>query len=113
MKDTTTYAPFWLCRIEGEHFLILEDEAMLPHMDVFDDMNREGNGYDWTDVAVALIRGQEKALESLISFDPEAGAFTAQGELEALKRLASLLHVVAHDHDRLREVLKDAPAEWM
>lgn len=113
MNDEAAYAPLVLYSLQGKHYLNLSDVDMVPHMDVFDEVKREGNGYDWTAVAVSAIRETDPSLEKRVTFDPEAGSFTAIGDLDDLRRLAAVLHGALHDHARLRVLLRNAPADWM
>ena len=44
-------------------------------------------------------------LKDDITFDPEAGMFSAQGSKSALERLGTEMHAVFHDDAVIRELL--------
>jgi hypothetical protein len=116
-EDRSTYAPFILIEHRhdpGNYSLILSDTEMVNGADaVFKANGRYGNGYGWSDVALAAMRAEAAALEARLAMDPEAGMFSAYGaDLEALKALAALLHRGFHDHGVLASWVRAAPYEY-
>jgi len=114
--DTTAYAPLILYKNEGDsggYTLMLSDSEMDPTFDVFEDNGRLGNGYAWADVALQVMRTRDPALEGEIEMDPEAGTFVAYGtNLDALQKLAALLHHAFHNHAVLADLVRSAPYEY-
>jgi hypothetical protein len=116
MKDDKTYAPLVLFEYDhkpGHYCLMLTDNHMVDVMDVFEENGRYGNGYGWTDVAVAAIRQEAPAIEGKVDFDPEAGMFVAFGEdLDALQQLGRILSGAFADKEQLGPLVASAPYEW-
>lgn len=114
-RDDTTWAPFLLFQYEsGDGYsLILSDGKMGPCEAPLAAAGRDPGGYTWADIAVHLMRSQAPGLPGRLGLDPEAGMFCAYGkDLEALQRLAGLLHGVFHDPKALEAVAKAAPWEY-
>src|SRR5258708_15260481 len=79
--DKTSYAPFILADRGKYRSLILADRDMVAKAHVFEERKAEGwigSGYDWTSIARVLLMEQLPDLQSNISFDPEAGMFSAR-----------------------------------
>jgi hypothetical protein len=116
VEETLQYAPFKLFEYDhkpGHYCLMLSDDSMETHMDLFDSNDRYGNGYAWADVAVYAMRSQSPKLEAVIDMDPEAGTFVAFGaDLAALRGLAKLLSGAFHKPKQLADWVKNAPYEW-
>ncbi|MFL5807348.1 MAG: Imm51 family immunity protein [Roseiflexaceae bacterium] len=103
------YAP---CRLieygSGDYGLILSD-AHFVHYDVFEELGREGNGYDWCSVVDWLARSEHPAWAQHVSYHPEAGMFVARSADRAvLGAVAGLIRRALHDKDVLRDAITHA-----
>jgi hypothetical protein len=109
--DKSSYAPFILADNGKYRSLILTDRDMIARAHVFEERKAEGwigSGYDWTSVARVLLIEQLPDLESNISFDPEAGMFSAGGPRPALERLAAAMLAAFESDEILRDLLSRA-----
>jgi hypothetical protein len=104
-SDKTTYAPFILSTGKYQS-LIMAENGMMGRIDIFEAAGREGNGYDWTSVAEVVVR--ERLAGINVTFDPEAGMFSASGSLPDLQRLGEQLRQVYADEAQLRDLLTRA-----
>lgn len=114
-RDDETWKPLLLYPYEDgvRYGLILSDSKMGPTMATFEAAGRHPGGYGWSDVASHLVATRAPELEGRFDMDPEAGMFVAYGkDLEALQKLAGLLHEVFHDQAKLAAAVKDAPWQW-
>lgn len=115
LDERTKYAPLILFEYDhepGKYCLMLSDDPMIEHEELFEANGREPSGYGWADVALQVIRTRAPALEARLGMDPEAGTFVAYGsDLEALQQLGALLHEAFHDPAILGPLVKDAPWE--
>lgn len=115
LDERTKYAPLILFEYDhepGKYCLMLSDDHMIEHDELFEANGREPSGYGWADVALQVIRTRAPALEARLGMDPEAGTFVAYGsDLEALQQLGALLHEAFHDPAILGPLVKDAPWE--
>ncbi len=68
----------------------------------------EGNGYDWNAIAQVVIAEQLPDLKGQLSFDPEAGMFSASGPRPALEQLGTAMRAVFEDDGTLRDLLSRA-----
>jgi len=110
MTDKETYHPFILID-EDFRSLIMSDTHMVSKQDIFHeraDEGWEGNGYDWTSIAHVLVDEELTHRKGDLSFDPEAGMFSAQGSLEALQDLATEMQKIYNDDARIRDLLSRA-----
>ena len=108
--DSTSYAPFILMTGEFES-LFMSDSHMVKWFPIFAEREDEGwvgGGYDWTSIARVLVKEQLPELETQISYDPEAGMFSAQGPVEALKTLGGAMQRVYNDEALIRDLLSRA-----
>lgn len=64
-----------------------------------------GGGYDWTSLARVLVAEQLYEIQSQISYDPEAGMFSAHGPLDALKLLGAAMQKLYNDGAAIRDLL--------
>ena len=116
LDERTRYAPLILFEYDhdpGKYCLMLSDDHMIEHEELFGSHGREPNGSGWADVALQVIRTRAPALEGRLGMDPEAGTFVAYGsDLEALEQLGALLHEAFHDPGVLGPLVKDAPWEY-
>lgn len=72
--------------------------------DVFVQLGREGNGYDWQAVIEYLLCNQLPELTTSIRYDSEASMFVAiSNDRNALKLLAGLVQRTIADPTLLRE----------
>ena len=109
--DKSSYAPFILAEHGKYRSLILSDRDMIAKAHVFEERKAEGwigSGYDWTSVARVLLIEQLPDLQSDISFDPEAGMFSASGARPALERLATAMLAAFESDEILRDLLSRA-----
>jgi len=89
----------------------MSDKDMAARVGVFEERSGagwQGNGYDWTSIARVLVDEKLPDLKDELEFDPEAGMFSAQGPLEALKRLGKEMKKVFDDETLLRDILSRA-----
>ena len=108
--DKETYAPLILMTGEYES-LFMSDSHMVKWFPIFEERAEEGwtgSGYDWTSLARVLISEQLPEIESQIDYDPEAGMFSAQGPLEALKALGAAMQDLYNDEAMIRDLLTRA-----
>jgi len=108
--DKITYAPFIL--MDGKYrSLFLTDMEMEKKVHIFDERSDEGwtgGGYDWNSLAQVIVDEQLSDLKPELSFDPEAGTFSASGPREALERLGKAMCAVFHNDDSIRDLLTRA-----
>ncbi len=89
----------------GVHGLFLTD-AHFTHYDVFDELNREGNGHDWTEAVEQLGRIENPRLLEKLEIDPDAGMFVIRSlDRQALVETARLIQQLLRDKNLLRDVL--------
>lgn len=116
LNDDKSYDPFVLYEVEtcpGTYCLELDEDAMEVHAEVFENNDRESNGYGWADVAIQAIRTEAFELETSLDFDPNKKCFVACGkDLQALKDLGSLLRSAYHHRNRLNALVASAPFEY-
>lgn len=97
----------------GTFCLTLSDVEMVKVMDVFEEYDRYGNGYNWEAVARQALRAYAPEHVGMMDFDPEAGMFVAFGDSEeALQALGELLARALRDREFLEELLRDAEEDW-
>jgi len=109
--DKTSYAPFILADRGKYRSLLLTDRDMMAKVHVFEERKAEGwigSGYDWASIARVLLMEQLPDLENDISFDPEAGMFSASGARPALERLATVMLAAFESDEILRDLLSRA-----
>jgi hypothetical protein len=109
--DRSSYAPFILMERGGYRSLLLTDEHMAAKFHVFEALGEDGwsgNGYDWNSIAQVVVAERLSELEGQLSFDPEAGMFSAQGSRAALESLGRTLQAVFNDEDQIRDLLSRA-----
>lgn len=109
--DKATYAPFILMESGEFRSLLLSDRDMVERFHVFEELSGEGwsgNGYDWNSIAQVIMSEQLPDLMDVISFDPEAGMFSAQGPRAALERLGAAMSAAFQDEEILRDLLSRA-----
>ncbi|MDD3484179.1 Imm51 family immunity protein [Azovibrio restrictus] len=109
--DKATYAPFILLESQEFRSLMLSDLDMEERFHVFEERSDEGwsgNGYDWNSIAQVIMSEQLPDLMESISFDPEAGMFSAQGPRAALERLGAAMSSAFRDEEILRDLLSRA-----
>lgn len=109
--DDSTYAPFILMDTGVYRSLILSDRHMLTKSYIFDERADEGwcgNGYDWSAIAQVVLAEQLPNLADELTFDPEAGMFSAGGSRSALEQLGHAMHTVFHNDDVIRDLLSRA-----
>ena len=105
--EKVKYAPFVLT----DRFLLLSDQPMEEKRHIFEGRVGEGwtgNGYDWTSIAQVIVAERIPEVAGNLSFDPEAGMFSAAGSRDILEQLASAMHAVFHDDDTIRDLLSRA-----
>ena len=110
MTDKETYHPFILMDDEYRS-LFMSDRHMVSKQHLFHERAEEGwegNGYDWTSIARVLVDESLPQLNGDVSFDPEAGMFSAQGSLDTLQTLGAEMKAVYEDDDRIRDLLSRA-----
>ena len=108
--DKETYAPLILMTGEYEA-LFMSDTHMVEWSHVFEEREEEGwtgGGYDWTSLARVLVSEKLPEIESDITYDPEAGMFSAQGPLGALKKLGTAMQQLYNDETMIRDLLSRA-----
>ena len=95
----------------GNWSLVLRDVHFGVHTEIFEAAGAEGNGYDWSAIALALVERDAEHLVGRFGTDPEAGMFVAYGADPAvLEELGGLLLQVYLDPDVLAGLA--AIAEW-
>jgi hypothetical protein len=93
----------------GSYSLTLDAQTEVDG--VIEELGHEANGYFWAGVAHYLVQTQAPALAEHISYDPEAGMFSAYGESrDALEALAALMRPVTTDAVRVRRLVTEAAA---
>lgn len=104
--------PFQLVETSpGTWSLMLSDKHFGVHEEIFEAAGAEGNGYDWSSVALALVDRDAEHLVGRFGTDPEAGTFVAYGADEVvLEQLGELLLEVYNDPEILAGLV--AVAEW-
>ncbi|MBY8887336.1 immunity 51 family protein [Streptomyces sp. PTM05] len=117
MMDRTTYAPLLLAEYgegSGSYYLMLTDDAMASVMDAFAAAGGYGNGYGWHGVARSAVRADAPDLADRLAYDPEAGTLVVRSDdVEALRRVATLLSSAYHDRSRLAELIRTGdPADF-
>src|SRR5471030_1639631 len=106
-SDRLSYAPFILIDSGKHRSLILSDDQMVSKAEVFEELQDEGwsgNGYDWNALAQVVVAEQMPDLLSELSFDSEAGMFSAGGSREALERLGQVMASVFHNDESIRDL---------
>lgn len=94
----------------GEYFLSLEAGTTNVD-DLISELGHEPNGYFWEGIVELLVAADAPTLEGRFLSDPESGAFYATSDnRETLDELAALLHAVASDSSRLRQLVEFAKA---
>ncbi len=109
--DKTSYAPFILIDTDKYKSLVLSDKDMEAKFHIFEERADEGwsgNGYDWTSLAEVVIAEQLPDLKNELSFDPEAGMFSASGSRPALERLGKAMSRIFKDDEVIRDLLSRA-----
>ncbi|MET8628571.1 immunity 51 family protein [Kitasatospora sp. NPDC004669] len=110
MNDETSYAPLTLSEYDHEpesYYLMLTDDAMVAVEDEFTACGREGNGYGWEGVARSAVRSHAPEVADRLTYGSEAGMFVARShDLDALRRLATLLSQAFHDRTQLAELIR-------
>ncbi|MEW2477801.1 immunity 51 family protein [Micromonospora gifhornensis] len=110
LDDPATFAPFVLLEYPhapGTYCLILTDEQMEEVAERFEEAEAEGNGHDWEALAEAVVQTREPGLADDLSFTSESGTFAVNStNLDALRRLASILHSAYHDEALLSALLR-------
>lgn len=84
---------------------------MVEKLHVFEERADEGwsgNGYDWNSIAQVVLSEQLPDLQDEISFDPEAGMFSAQGSRPVLERLGAAMSSAFQNDEILRDLLSRA-----
>ncbi|MEH6414593.1 Imm51 family immunity protein [Pseudomonas sp. CGJS7] len=109
--DRSTYAPFILMDRGGYRSLLLTDEHMAAKFAVFEELGEDGwsgNGYDWNSLAQVVVAERLPQWQAQLSFDSEAGMFSAQGSREALQALGAAMQAVFRDDAQIRDLLTRA-----
>lgn len=108
MLETQTYPPFVL--IDGRHRLLyMAENDMLEKQHIFYEHHYagwEGNGFDWTSIAMVLIKEQMPDLEPLVEYESDMDTFSASGPLDALIRLGQAMKAIYHNEPRLKEIIQ-------
>ncbi|MEU0544922.1 immunity 51 family protein [Nocardia sp. NPDC005978] len=116
IDDRETYAPLILFEYDhrpGNYCLMLSDRFMVEREETFAAAGYEGNGYGWTGVAESAVRNRLPEIAEHVKFDPEAGTFVGYGQdVEALRRLGTVLHTAFHDPAVLTELIAEGDPEW-
>ena len=69
----------------------------------------EGNGYDWSSLAIVFLKEQKPELEDIIDFDPEASMFCAFSENEeALKTFIISFKAVCENDSLISDLFSRA-----
>jgi len=106
-NSTNLYKPFVL--IDDEYrSLMLSDRHFGAKEHIFRERASEGwegGGYDWASIARVAVKEKLPHLESEITYDPEAGMFSAQGSRSSLQELAKLMRKVYQSEEYLRDLL--------
>ena len=115
-EERETWSPLILFEYDhklGNYCLMLSDNHMVAHCDLFEAAGYMGGGYDWGTIARQSIRAHAPELTGRLGMDPEAGTFVAYGtDLEALQVLGGLLHAAFHDQVRLQALIEGADPDW-
>lgn len=95
----------------GSWVLTLGESDFGVHTDLFEAAGAEGNGYDWSAIALALVDRDAEHLVGRFGTDPEADTFVAYGaDRVVLEQLGELLVEAYNDPDVLAGLA--AIAEW-
>ena len=95
----------------GAWSLILSESDFSVHAPVFEAAGAEGNGYDWSAIALALVERDAEHLVGRFGTDPEAGTFVAYGaDPVVLEQLGELMLEAYNDPDVLADLA--TIAEW-
>ncbi|SEL28733.1 Imm51 family immunity protein [Streptacidiphilus jiangxiensis] len=117
MNDASALAPFHLDEGgEGDpwHCLYLFDGDMERVADVFEEHNAESHGHGWQGLAVSLVRSRMPEFVDALQFGSEAGTFVVtSADLNALTRLAGLLHSAFHHRALLGELIQEADPRFL
>ena len=95
----------------GSWSLLLTESHFALHTDLFEAAGVEGNGYDWSSIALALVERDAEHLVGRFGTDPEARAFVAYGaDPVVLEQLGELMVEAYNDPDVLSGLA--STAEW-
>ncbi|MER6594955.1 immunity 51 family protein [Micromonospora purpureochromogenes] len=112
LDDPATFAPFVLLEYPhapDTYCLMLTDEYMEEVEETFEEAGAEGNGHGWEALAESVVQTREPDLVSDLSFTSESGTFAVNSaNLDALRRLASILRPAYHDEALLTAMIRDA-----
>src|SRR5262245_28128915 len=115
--DRATFAPFVVLEYEsspGYYGLILFDGEMEEVEDVFEDQGAEGNGHGWEGLAESLVKSRMPEATDRLDFNSEAGTFAVNSrDLDALRRLAAILHQAFHDRVQLGQMIREADTDLL
>ena len=101
------FAPFRLYESSGRFHLVLNDGDMEEAEETFHALNAEGHGHGWDWLAWSTTKTQMPEIFNKLMFDSEAGMFSVlSDDLDALLRLAAVLHAAFHDRTRLTELIR-------
>lgn len=76
------------------------------HIPVFQGAEREGNGYDWTQVVRVLVREHAPQIARKLRYDPEADTFSVSSKDDAaVRKVADLLRRVAKNRKELEDAI--------
>jgi Immunity protein 51 len=109
--DKISYAPFILVDTGSHTSLILSDSDMLAKSHIFEEREAEGwmgNGYDWNSLAQVVVAEQLPEFADELSFDPEAGMFSAIGDRLSLEKLGTKMCAMFHSDEAIRDILSRA-----
>ncbi|WP_275412576.1 immunity 51 family protein [Micromonospora gifhornensis] len=99
----------WSTHAPGTYCLMLTDGQMEEVAERFEEAGAEGNGHGWEALAESVVQRRAPDLVDDLSFTSESGPFAVNStNLDALRRLASILHPAYHDEALLRALLRDA-----
>ncbi|WP_452229868.1 MULTISPECIES: immunity 51 family protein [unclassified Lacinutrix] len=69
----------------------------------------EGNGYDWTSLAIVFLNEKKPELKNIIDFDPEGSMFCAfSDDKESLKSFAISFKAACEDDSLIKDLFSRA-----
>jgi hypothetical protein len=100
---------FW---VEHEHnvsFCLTVGEYKNKIFELRSDEGFEGNGYDWTSLALVFLSEKMPDIDDKIKFDPEGSMFCAySNDADALKKFATGFKNACEDNTLIRDLFSRA-----